>query len=83
MRRRSAARRCWAAVWAVEPGYRFFAHPIKHVEWKIYTANHTSSNPATLANLQGRENGCSWMNMIWGVLYQVNDEPFHGVSFKK
>ena len=64
--------------WAVEPGYRFFAHPIMHVEWKFYTANHTSSNPATLANLQGRENGCSWMNMIWGVLYQVNDTPFHG-----
>ena len=62
----------------MEPGWRFFAHPIKHVEWKFYGESHIKQPCYTIANLQGRENGCSWMNMIWGVLHQVNDTPFHG-----
>ena len=69
--------------WAVEPGYRFFAHPIKHIEWKLYRESAIKQPCYTIANLEGRENGYSWMDMIWGALHQVNDKPFHGVRFKK
>ena len=67
---------------AVEPGRRFFAHPIKKIEWEFYRGSFIKEPCYTIANLEGRENGYCWKDMIWGVLYQVNDEPFHGVRFR-
>ena len=68
---------------AVEPGNRFFAHPIKHIEWTYPGESHIMQPRYTIANLAGHENGHSSTNMIWGVLYQVNDKPFDRVKFKK
>ena len=66
---------------AVEPGRRFFAHPIKKIEWEFYRGSAIKEPCYTIANLEGRENGYCWKDTIWGVLYRVNDEPFHGVTF--
>ena len=68
---------------AVEPGRRFFAHPIKNIEWKFWHGSAFKEPCYTIANLEGRENGYCWKDMIWGVLYQVNDKPFDRVQFKK
>ena len=64
---------------AVEPGGRYFAHPIHEIKWSWHGG---AQHPCyTIANLKGHVNGVSYEDMIWGILYQVNDKPFTGVEF--
>ena len=56
-----------------------FRAPHKKIEWEEHDGG-IQYPKYTIANLQGRENGRSWINMIWGKLFQVNDRPFNGVN---
>ena len=52
---------------------------IKQIEWSWHGG---AQHPCyTIANLKGHVNGVSYEDMIWGILYQVNDKPFTGVEF--
>ena len=59
---------------AVEPGWRYYAHFIKKIEWRWHQGKMDLC--FTIANKQGRENGWCWSHMIWGKLFQINDRPY-------
>ena len=56
---------------AVEPGWRYFAHPVKKKHWAWYEPNKRREPCFTIANLQGRENGYCYIDRIWGKLFRA------------
>ena len=59
---------------AVEPGWRYYSHFIKKIEWRWHQGK--IDRCFTIANQQGRESGWCWSHMIWGKLCQINDRPY-------